>query len=138
VLLATDGTIASTAAEERALRLAREAGARLLVVSVVDDAPPRPADLGRIDQRRAIRERAIREVSSRAREAGVNVAYLVWSGPAGPAIVEAAVAEAASVVVVGARPRAGRGSRAPRDSVSRYVVGHAHCAVIVAPGPPVR
>jgi nucleotide-binding universal stress UspA family protein len=135
VLLATDGTIASTAAEDRALRLARESGARLLLVSVVDEAPPGPDDRSRMDQRRAARERAIREVSARAREAGVSAAYLVWSGPAGPAIVEAAVAEAASVIVVGARARAGHGPGAGGESVSRYVASHAHCPVIVAPGP---
>jgi nucleotide-binding universal stress UspA family protein len=133
VLLATDLGPASSDAADRAIDLAAELHAELLVVSVID-----PGQLGlrggrfgaRIDQVRRDRELAAAGLVARGRRAGVPVRFLVWEGQPGEAIVEAAGAEGADIIVVGTRGRGGLG-RMLLGSVSEYVVRHAPVPVLV-------
>jgi nucleotide-binding universal stress UspA family protein len=132
ILLATDLSSASASATDQALELARDLGAELLVVSVIDPTTqlsvgPVPA---RMDQRRAAREVAAQALVLRGRRAGVSVSFLVWEGEPGPAIVEAAVAEQADLVVAGTRGR-NRVERLVLGSVSDHLVRHAPCPVLV-------
>lgn len=144
MLVATDLGPASEAAVDRAIKLARGLDARLLVVSVIDARKlrlPGGPFSARIDQVREEREEAVVAIVAQARGAGVPARSLVWEGDAGESIVEAAVAEAADMIVVGTH---GRGSvgRFLLGSVSEHVVRHAPVPVLVVrpsiPSPPVR
>jgi len=131
VLLATDGSPASDPASEQAIDLACQAEARLLVVSVVAAAsrPSGAAPDSVLDSRAALTSKA-QAIVARAKAAGVDAAFLVWEGEAGPAIVAAADSENADLIVVGSHGRSGV-SRFLIGSVSDFVVRHAHCPVMV-------
>ena len=135
ILLATDLSTASRGATDQALQLARDLRANLLVVSVID--PTLPLAVGptvvRMDQRRAAREAAAQGIVVTGRESGVSVRFLVWEGEPGPAIVEAAVAEAADLVVVGTHGRS-RVGRLVLGSVSDHIVRHAPCPILIVRG----
>ena len=135
ILLATDLAPASEGATDRALQLARDLHADLLVVSVIDRDRGRPLEPlpERMDQRRAARELAAQAIVLRGRRAHVNVSFLIWEGEPGPAIVEAAEAERVDLVVVGTRGRT-RLERAVLGSVSDHVVRHASCPVLIVRG----
>jgi nucleotide-binding universal stress UspA family protein len=120
ILLATDASRASEAAEEQAIELAARLGSRLVVVSAVSGSP----------EARASRLLAIEGVVQRARAGGAEAAGLTWDGVAGEAIVEAAAAEHADLIVVGTHER-GTVGRLFLGSVSDHVVRHAGCPVMV-------
>ena len=132
ILLATDLSEASEAAARQAIDMARDLGANLLIVSVIDPAM-RGAPGGRVermDQRRAVRESAAQQLVLRGRKAGVPVSFLVWEGEPGPAIVEAAQSEGADLIVVGSHGR-GRVGRFLIGSVSDHVIRHATAPVLI-------
>ena len=120
VLLATDASTASEAAEDQAVELAARLEARLLVLSVVSGTPTV----------RDARQLAVEGVVQRARAGGADATGLTWDGDAGEAIVEAAEAESADLIVVGTHERGAVG-RLFLGSVSDYVVRHARCPVMV-------
>lgn len=120
VLLATDTSPASEAAEAHAIELAARLGARLLVLSVVSASPTV----------RTSRELAIEGLAQRARAGGAAATGMTWSGDPGESIVEVAEAEAADLIVVGTHERGAVG-RLFLGSVSDYVVRHARCPVMV-------
>jgi universal stress protein A len=131
ILLATDLGEASEGATAQALDLARDLGADLLVVSVIDPSAPTPGrSLERIDQLRSGRELAAQDLVARGRAIGVRVGFLIWTGSPGEAIVDVATSEDVDLVVVGSH---GRGSvgRILIGSVSEYVVRRAPCPVLV-------
>lgn len=132
VLLATDLSPTSESAANQSIVLARELRASLLVVSVIDPGASgaRLGPMQRMDQRRAARESAAQALVARGRQAGVAVTFLVWEGPPGPAIVDAATSEAADLIVVGSRGRS-RVERLVLGSVSDHVVRHAPCPVLI-------
>ena len=136
VLLATDGLPASAPANEQAIDLAVQMGAKLIVVSVVASLRPTseaPADTDG-DSRDSMAARA-QAIVQRAKAAGANATFLVWEGEAGDAIVAAADSEGADLIVIGSHGRSGV-SRFFIGSVSDYVVRHAHCPVMVVRGKP--
>ena len=90
-----------------------------------------PGIAARMDQQRASRELAAQALVVRGRRAGVRVAFLVWEGEPGPAIVEAAASEQADLIVVGTHRR-NRLERMVLGSVSDHVVRHAACPVLIA------
>jgi nucleotide-binding universal stress UspA family protein len=120
ILLATDVSRASEAAEEQAIELAARLGSRLVVVSAVSGSP----------QVRSSRQLAVERVVQRARAGGATAAGLTWDGDAGEAVVEAAAAEHADLIVVGTHARGAVG-RLFLGSVSDHVVRHAGCPVMV-------
>ena len=120
IVLATDVSRASEAAEEQAIELAARLGCRLLVISAVSGSA----------QVRSGRLLAVERVVQRARAAGATAAGLTWDGVAGEAIVEAAAAEHADLIVVGTHQRGAVG-RLFLGSVSDHVVRHARCPVMV-------
>jgi nucleotide-binding universal stress UspA family protein len=135
IVLATDLSTASEGAAEQAIQLARDLRADLLVVSVID---PRSLltfgpSAARMDQRRAARELVAQALVVNGRRAGVRVNFLVWEGEPGPAIVDAAIAEAADLVVVGTHGRS-RVGRMVLGSVSDHVVRHAPCPILIVRG----
>jgi nucleotide-binding universal stress UspA family protein len=132
ILLATDLSPASDGAAVQALDLARDLGAELLIVSVIDAGSLRlPGNRSaRVDQVRGGREAAAQDLVTRGRAMGVRVNFLIWEGDAGESIVEAARSEQVDLVVVGSH---GRGSvgRFFLGSVSDFVVRHAASPVLV-------
>jgi nucleotide-binding universal stress UspA family protein len=137
VLLATDLTSSSEGATRQAIEMARSLGAQLLVVTVIDGSERIRSDTGtpsraaRMDQLRAEREAPLLTIVERARAAGVQAAFMIWTGEAGPGIVAAAEAEGADMVVVGTRGL-GRAGRFLLGSVSDYVINHSRSPVLVA------
>ena len=120
ILLATDASPASVAAEDQAIELAARLVARLVVLSVVSGSPTA----------REARQLAVEAIVQRARAGGAEATGLTWDGDAGEAIVEAADAEAADLIVVGTHERGAVG-RLFLGSVSDHVVRHARCPVMV-------
>ena len=120
ILVATDASPASGAAEHQAIDLAARLEARLVVLSVVTGSPAV----------REARQLAVERVVQRARREGAEASGLTWSGDAGESIVEAAEAEGADLIVVGTHERGAVG-RLFLGSVSHHVVRHARCPVLV-------
>ena len=132
VLLATDLGPASESAADRAVELAAQLDAGLLIVSVIGTPPIRPGGHPgpRMDQLRDRRESAARALVTRGRQAGVAARFLIWAGDPGESIVAAAEAERADLIVVGSHGRMGF-NRSLMGSVSDYVVRHARAPVVV-------
>jgi nucleotide-binding universal stress UspA family protein len=137
VLVATDGSPTSAAAESAGIELAARAGASLIVVSVIDPARLRLAGgffHTRVDQVRAVREAALARIVDRATLLGVSAQVLIWEGSPGPAVVEAAEAEGADVIVIGSHAR-GHVGRLLLGSVSSHVLDHwGHNVLVLRPG----
>jgi nucleotide-binding universal stress UspA family protein len=132
ILLASDLGEGSEKATQEAIDLAAGLRARLLIVNVIDPSSHVTATRRvRLDQQRADREQPLLALISRARAAGVEATYLLWTGEPGHSIVAAAEAEHADLVVVGTRGL-DRAGRFLLGSVSDYVVYHAPCPVLVA------
>jgi nucleotide-binding universal stress UspA family protein len=135
ILLATDLSTASEGATRQAIDLARDLGASLVVVSVIDpEASGAAGGQGlRMDQRRQARESSAQDVVLRGRRAGVRMSFMVWEGAPGPSIVDAALSEQVDMVIVGSH---GRGSvgRLFIGSVSEFVVRNSPCPVLVVRG----
>jgi nucleotide-binding universal stress UspA family protein len=133
ILLATDLSPTSSLATDWAFELAHRNDAALLVVSVIDPhelSMPGGGFIARVDQVRERREAVAQRLVGRGRAMGVPVTFLVWTGDPGESIVEAAAAEAADVILVGAHNR-GAISRLLIGSVSDHVARHAPCPVLI-------
>jgi nucleotide-binding universal stress UspA family protein len=132
ILVATDGSPCSAAAEEEAVKLCVETGAELLVVHVWREPG---AWLGEPNYSRALEHGQLesREVLVRPLEladaAGIRASSELLSGDAAAAIVELAESHAVDLVVVGAH-RGGL-SRMLLGSVSRAVLQHSSRPVLV-------
>ena len=137
ILLATDLSGASEGATRQAIDLARDLGATLLIVSVIDPGVHGAAGgrVERMDQRRRARETAAQEIVLRGRQAGVAVSFMIWEGEPGPSIVDAATSEQVDMVIVGSHGRGPMG-RLLIGSVSEHVVRNAPCPVLVVRGRP--
>jgi nucleotide-binding universal stress UspA family protein len=135
VLLATDLRPASARAAEKAIEIARQHGAVLLVLSVIDRSTlPLPGGLTRrVDQERDRLEYGVRSIVERARDAGVVSTYLIWDGDPAESILDASTAESADVLVMGSRGRASVRRRL-LGSVSSRVARGARCEVVIVPG----
>jgi nucleotide-binding universal stress UspA family protein len=135
VLLATDVSSASEAAAREAIRLASEARAQLVVLSVIDPGRlrlPGGLFLRRVDQERARIESAAQVLVARARAAGVRATFLVWEGDPAEAILAAAEAENVDLIVIGSHGRGPLG-RFVLGSTSASVSEHARRRVLVVP-----
>lgn len=133
VLVATDTSKTSAAAEQAGIELAARTGASMIFLSVIDPSRLQlPGGLfhTRVDQDRASRELALAKVVDNARRVGVAAQFLIWQGDPGASIVDAAEAEGADVIVVGSHDR-GPVGRLLLGSVSSYVVDHGGRPVLV-------
>ncbi len=133
ILVATDGSPASSAAADEAIDLAMRLQARLIVINVVNVPEVAAASSMFPGTAVAAREEAgaiARAVVDDALRAGVAAMYLTWEGQPGEAIVAAAEAESADLIVVGTHGRSVIG-RLLLGSVSEYVVRHSRVPVLV-------
>jgi nucleotide-binding universal stress UspA family protein len=137
VLVATDTGASSAGAERAGIKLAADAGASLIFISVIDPSGLKlPGGLfhTRVDQVRAQRESALATLVVTARQRGVAAQYLIWTGDPGVSVVEAAEAEDADTIVIGSHAR-GLVGRFLLGSVSSYVAAHGRRpVVIIRPG----
>ena len=135
VMLATDLTSVSEGAGERAIALAVEQGAELIVLSVVDPTVlrlPGGRFLRRMDQERSQRETKAQALVMRARAAGAKATFLVWEGEPAETILSASGSEGADIIVLGSHER-GRFGRLVLGSISTRVSDEAQCQVLVVP-----
>jgi nucleotide-binding universal stress UspA family protein len=133
VLVATDTRASSAGAERAGIKLAADAGASLIFISVIDPSGLQlPGGLfhTRFDQVRAQRESTLATLVATARQQGVAAQYLIWKGDPGVSVVEAAAAEDADIIVIGSHAR-GLVGRLLLGSVSAYVVTHGRRPVVV-------
>jgi nucleotide-binding universal stress UspA family protein len=137
VLVATDTSLASEAAEVAGIELSSRVGASLVFLSVIDPSSLRlPGRLfhPRVDQVRAQRESALAGNVANARRFGIDAQFLIWEGDPGASVVDAAESEGADLIIVGSHAR-GPVGRLLLGSVSSYVVEHAlHPVVVIRPG----
>lgn len=134
ILHPTDFSPASAPAFARALALARDTGAVLLLVHVI---PPRGPHLGKgymdlktyeeITRREA--GLAMRSLQARAGRAGVRARAVVLEGHPFAEILRAAARERAGLIVVGTHGRSGF-SRVFLGSVAERVIRLAPCPVL--------
>lgn len=138
IVLATDGSASAEPAVQRAIELATETHAPLLVLTVWDTPytglgyAPLPFV---VDVRAEMLERApqiVEAVALRGRAAGIDVETTVRRGFPVDEICRVAEERNARMIVIGSH-HWGRVRSALYGSVSQGVVQSAHCPVIVAP-----
>jgi nucleotide-binding universal stress UspA family protein len=138
ILVATDFSPASTPAVAEAVKLAREAGAELLLVHVYE--PPGAATFGGYipsanlydEIENALRtgaEKGLEPLAEDARRQGVKATARVLRGVSDSAIIEAAAAERSDLIVLGTHGRSGL-SRFLLGSVAQRVIATAPCPVM--------
>ena len=134
ILLAVDQMGSSDGAADAAIRRATHGGAELVVLSVVESRNLHlpGGRVRRVDQERDRLASGAQAIVRRARDAGVRATYLIWEGDPAESILEAAIAEAADVIMLGSRPRTNL-RRLILGSVSSEVSKHATCEVVVVP-----
>ena len=134
ILLAVDLTSASRYAAEEAIKRAKDDGADLIVLSVVEQHNLRLPGGGarRVDQERDRLASGAQAIVRQARDAGVRATFLIWEGDPAEAILEASRSEDADVIVLGSRPRLNV-RRLILGSVSTEVSRRATCEVVVVP-----
>lgn len=136
IVLATDLSAVSVRAADRAIELAVERAAHLIVLSVVDPTRlrlPGGLFLRRIDEERTRVERGAQAIVLRARAVGARATFLVWEGEPAETILAAAEAELADLIVLGTHGR-GRLGRLVLGSISERVSEAATCEVLIVPG----
>jgi nucleotide-binding universal stress UspA family protein len=140
ILLATDGSEQAVPAARHALALARQTGAALEVVYVVDSHLAFRLGVLKDEAVRELTrdgERALQAVSEQAREAGVETETHLVEGRPGEDIVRESEDLDADLIVIGSH---GQGVLTDilLGSVSQYVVHHARVPVCVVRPPPLR
>jgi Kef-type K+ transport system membrane component KefB/nucleotide-binding universal stress UspA family protein len=132
ILLPVTGAAAARAAAELGFLYARETGARLHLLHVVE--PAATPDRRAAAELRALGARMLDELVERGRRDGVDVrARLVSSRYPARAILDAASGERADLVLLGATPRY-VGPRAFFGPTTDLLLSHAPCAVAVYAG----
>jgi nucleotide-binding universal stress UspA family protein len=116
ILLPTDGSDATAPAIEQAIGLAREMGAELHLLFVVEDIPyaPEMMDARVEDQLREIGEKALESIRERADEEGVDVVAAIREGAPHSSILGYAADEDIDAIVMGTHGRSG---------LDRYLLG---------------
>ena len=134
ILLAVDLTPASRDATDEAIKRARDDGADLVVLSVVESHNLHLPGGGarRVDQERDRLTAGAQAIVQQARDSGIHATFLIWEGDPAEAILEASKAEDVDVIVLGSRPRTNL-RRMILGSVSSEVARRATCGVIVVP-----
>lgn len=137
ILHPTDFSDASRPAFAKALALAKDSGAELLIVTVLEPLPPLVSEayVSRVtydriaaEGRTAAQRRLDRPVA-RARDAGVRARGRVLEGRAHEAIIKAAKRERSDLIVMGSHGRTGL-TKLLIGSVASRVISMAPCPVV--------
>ena len=136
ILFATDGSEYAALAEDHALALARQAGARIEAVFVVDRRMATQLvalSSTMLEELKRDGQQALDRLVQRAHEASIDVGTNLAEGHVGPTILSEAARLGADMIVVGSHGRTALG-RMILGSVSQRVINEAHCSVRVARG----
>ena len=144
ILVAVDGSEASNKGLREALRLAKQQGAQLFIVHIVDEYPayamPDAGAHATVDLVSLLRksgEQTIAKAKAAAEKQGLRPKMILREtigGSAAAAIVREAKKQRADLIVLATHGRRGV-TRAMLGSVTEKVVRHADRAVLVLPGP---
>jgi universal stress protein A len=137
ILHPTDFSTASGPAFAKALALARDNGAELLIVTVLDALPPLASEMYVSSQTydriaaegRAAAQRRLDRHVARARNAGVRVRSRVLEGSTHEQIVKTAKRERSDLIVMGTHGRTGL-TKLLIGSVAGRVISMAPCPVV--------
>jgi nucleotide-binding universal stress UspA family protein len=138
LLLSTDASPQSERAGEHAMRMARDFGARLYVLFVIDAPTARWLDVlslslftTDIDQEiEAEGKQAVEEAVRRAREAGIDAEGMIARGSPGEQICRFAQEHGVGVIFMGAAGKSNL-EHVLLGSVSGYVIDHSNLPVLV-------
>ena len=133
ILVATDGSEYAALAEDHALALARQTGARLEGVCVVDRRmATKLEDLspGVLEELKGDDQLALDRLAARAQQAGIEVGTHLAEGRVGPTILSEAARLGADMIVIGSH---GQGTLLDvlMGSVSLYVLHHSSIPVCI-------
>lgn len=137
ILLATDGSEQAALAAHHALALARQTGATLIVLYVVDSHLAFMLGIYKDEAIRELKEdghRALAAIAEQAREAGVEVETHLGEGRTGEVILHDAERLQADLIVMGSHGQGALGDIL-MGSVSQYVVHHADKPVCIVRPP---
>jgi nucleotide-binding universal stress UspA family protein len=133
ILVATDGSETGGEAALYALGLAKQTGASVRAIYVVDTHRAFSLGIHRDDAVRELRDggqRALAALDESARRAGIEIDKELGDGHPGEAIVREADRSGADLVVVGSHGQ-GRLADVLLGSTSQYVIHHAEAPVCV-------
>ena|SRR5687768_8948356 len=141
ILYPTDFSPASGPAFTKALALARDNGAELLVVTVLDTLPPLASEAYVSRQTyeriaaegRTAAQRRLERPIARARKAGVRARGRVLEGSTHEQIVRSAKRERVDLIVMGTQGRTGL-AKLLIGSVASRVIATASCPVVTVRG----
>lgn len=138
ILYATDYSKASAPALDEAVALAKQNGAELLVLHVIDPVPPYVAgeDIGGAELYMKLEtttkqqaQASMQKVMEKLKKLKVNAKSLLLRGTAHEQIVRTAKNRRANLIVIGTHGRTGL-SKLLMGSVASRVVSMAHCPVL--------
>ena len=131
ILNPTDGSTTSERATAHAIYLAKETGAELLVLHVVETTIVWYTGAlyqQMVDRLREFGDEVLKKALKRAKEEDVVAHSMMIDGHSGMVIVRVAEREGADLIVMGALGRS-MVEKVLVGSISQYVVRHAPCAV---------
>lgn len=131
ILNPTDGSPTSERATAHAIYLAKETGAELLVLHVVETTIVWYTGAlyqQMVDRLREFGDEVLKKALQRAKEEDVAARPMMIDGHSGTVIVRVAEREGADLIVMGALGRS-MVEKVLVGSISQYVVRHAPCAV---------
>jgi nucleotide-binding universal stress UspA family protein len=126
ILIATDGTAGAGLAEERGIRIAKENGAEVIVLTVQQADPAHVPGEPCHETERS--RRILARVAARSASIGVEVQTAIGEGDPAHEILELARKREVDLIVIGAGGATGRGQL---GSCARHVFALADCPVIV-------
>jgi nucleotide-binding universal stress UspA family protein len=130
-----DGSKGSWKAVRKSILLAREQGAALILLSVIERLPHYVATVGEIDEEvargQAFFARLQSEAASLASEQGVAIQVETAAGHAAEVVVRQAAEREVDLIVIGHTGH-GRVWGSLLGSTAARVVDHAHCDVLIA------
>lgn len=131
VLIATDGSKFSIAAEKKAIDFARSYGGELHVISVVDVPAELYAESPKtMDELISKAKGYVDSVKKDAESSGVKTQVIVREGEAYRIIADTARELGADIIIMGSHGRTGL-KRLLMGSVTEKVIGHTPCPVLV-------
>ena len=142
ILHATDYSKASAPPLNEAVALAKQNGAELLILHVIDSVPPYVAgeDIGGAELYMKLEETtkqdaetSMNKLKEKLRKLKVNAKRLLLRGTAPEQIVRTAKNRRANLIVIGTHGRTGL-SKLLMGSVASQVVSTAHCPVLTVRG----
>lgn len=134
ILIATDGSAASSAGADHAINIAASYGGELVAVSVVELPDEAFADAPKVVDQLLEKARGyVAAVKTKADAAGVACAVAVLEGPVFEVVTRIAREREVGLIVTGSHGRTGL-RRLLVGSVAEKVIGYAPCPVLVVKG----